>query len=275
VLVLALLLSLSLCRAQTVPSEVTFTFGTTNDGTQLWDLTGTYGVNMTVTTKNGLQVPVTLGFSILQDADGNLRSVPGDLQGVALNDIALVGVNDKVSGKVTGSGGSAEAKFVVHFSGSASIGEFQNVRFSAVLIVDATPNSVDGQLDAVSVKFSARFGGNFEGVDGTVEPANFFCPLPSGVDGSWTLDIQMLGGNSLAGSATVTTGVGHVFGFKVSGPVNAGNAIAKLRGVRGGIVTQNISSGSSKITIASDVTFDDFLLDANLMGQKLVGIPPP
>ena len=273
-LVSALLLSLSFCRAQTVPSEVTFTFGTTNDGTQLWDLTGSYGVNMTVNEKkNGLQVPVTLGFSIVQDAAGNLRGVPGDLQGITLNnDTVLVGVSYKLSGKVTGSGGAAKAKFVVHFTGNASIGGFQNVSFSAVLEVTAVPNSNDGQLEGAA-NFSAHFGGNFEGVNGTIP--DFAAPLPPNVNGSWTLDIQMLGGDSLAGSATITTGPGQILGFKVSGPVNTSSAIARLRGVRGGVSTQNISSDNSQITILSDVTFDDFVLNGKAMGQKLQNIAPP
>src|SRR5579864_2979173 len=114
VLVLVFLLSLSLCRAQTVPPTVTATFGTT-EGTQLWDLTGTYGVSMTVNQKNGIQVPVTLGFTIVQDASGNLHGVVGDLQGITLNDSASFGVNYTLSGKVTGSGGNAQARFVVRF----------------------------------------------------------------------------------------------------------------------------------------------------------------
>jgi hypothetical protein len=273
VLFLALLISSTLCRAQTVPGNLTFTFGTTNDGTQLWDLTGTYAVNMTVNTKQGLQVPVSLGFSIRQDAAGNLRGVVGDFQGLSINDVALVGVSYTLSGKVTGSGGKAEAKFVVRFSGNASIGEFQNVNFSAVLSVDAVPNSGDGQLEGVA-KFSSHFAGiGHEGVTGTIP--DFAALLPAGVDGSWTLNLQMIGGNSLAGSATIATGPGEVLGFNVTGPVNASSAVARLSGIRGGLVTQTISAAGSKITILSDVTFDDFSLGGKVMGQKLVAIPTP
>jgi hypothetical protein len=274
VLVLALLISSTLCRAQTVPGNLTFNFGTTNDGTQLWDLTGTYSVDVTVSTKQGLQVPVSLGFSIQQDAAGNLRGVVGDFQGLTIGDnVALVGVSYTLSGKVTGSAGKAEAKFIVRFNGTASIGGFQDVNFSAVLTVDAVPSSNDGQLEGVA-KFSSHFaGGNFEGVTGTI--SDFAAPLPPGVDGSWTLNLQMIGGNSLAGSATITTGPGEVLGFNVTGPVNASSAVARLSGVRGGIVTQTIGAAGSKILILSDVTFDDFSLGGKVMGQKLVAIPTP
>jgi hypothetical protein len=228
---------------------------------------------MTVNTKQGLQVPVSLGFSIRQDAAGNLRGVAGDFQGVIIGDaVALGGASYTLSGKVTGSGGTAEAKFVVRFNGNASIGQFQNVNFSAVLSVDAVPNSNDGQLEGVA-KFSSHFTGPFEGVTGTIP--DFAAQLPPGVDGSWALNLQMIGGNSLTGSGTITTGPGEVLGFNVSGPVNASSAVARLSGLRGGLVTQTISAAGSKILILSDVTFDDFSLGGKVMGQKLVAIPTP
>lgn len=274
-LISALMLPLSLCRAQTttVPALVTASFGT-NDGTQLWDLTGDYSVSATVTERNGITIPLTVDFHIVQDASGNLRGVPGDFRILDLNSNAFA-VGYRITGKVTGSGGSAQARFTVRFIGNGQVGSLPNVRFSAVLVVNASPNPEDALLDPITpAKFSARFSGGLESVNGTLP--DFDPPLPSGVDGTWTLTLQMIGGRSLNGSATITTGPGQIMGFTVTGPVNgnANSATARLRGSRA-ISGTTISGVGSKATIFSDVAFDNFSVNGKVMGQQIVNVTGP
>lgn len=278
-LISALVFSFSLCRAQTntVPSFVTTTFGTNGvTGTQLWDLTGDYTVTATVTEKNGVTIPLTVDFHINQDAAGNLR-------GGGTNDFRILDLNSNdfavgytVRGKVTGSAGAAQARFTVRFVGIGKVGSLeQNVRISAVLVVNASPNPTDGALDPnTPAQFSARFSGGLESVSGTLP--DFAPTLPAGVDGSWTLTLQMLGGKSLEGSATIATGPGQVMGFTVTGPVNglANTATARLRGSRA-ISGTTISGVGSKATIFSDVAFDNFSVNGKVMGQTLVNITGP
>jgi hypothetical protein len=272
-LISALMFSLSLCRAQTtVPALVTASFGT-NAGTQLWDLTGDYSVIATVTERNGVTIPLTVDFHISQDAKGNLRGVPGDFRILDLNSNAFA-VSYRITGKVTGSGGTAQARFIVRFTGNGQVGALPNVRFSAVLIVNATPNPDDGMLDPITTaKFSARFSGGLESVSGTLP--DFDPLLPAGVDGTWTLTLQMLGGRSLDGSATITTGPGQIMGFTVTGPVNSGGATARLRGTPA-LTGTTISGVGAKVTVfATDPTFDSFSVNAKVMGQNLVNITGP
>lgn len=275
-LISALMFSFSFCRAQTVPPLVTATFGTNgNDGTQLWDLTGDYTVTATVTEKNGVTIPLTVDFHINQDASGNLRGGgPNDFRILDLNSNGFA-VGYTITGKVTGSGGAAQARFTVRFFGNGQVGALQTTRISAVLVVNASPNSTDGALDPVTpAKFSARFNHGLESVSGTLP--DFDPLLPADVDGSWTLTLQMLGGKSLDGSATITTGPGQTMGFIVTGPVSSSGAVAKLRGARG-MTGTTISGVGAKVTVVSitDPTFDNFTVSGKVMGQQLLAIPGP
>jgi hypothetical protein len=265
-LLATLLLSFGI-RAQTnVPATVTFGFGTNADS-QLWDLTGNYSINATVNQHNGIQVPLTTVFSLVQDAAGNLHGVNGDIQQVTLGDSTSFAVTYTVNGRVTGAGGAARARFTVRMTGSGTVGLLGTVNFSGVLVVDAVPNPDDGELEGTA-EFSAHLGGGLEGVNGVIP--DFATPLPPGVDGTWSLDMQLMGGRSLNGSAVITTDAGQTMGFTVSGPLNAvgDSVIAKLRG-SGAVANTSISGVGSSATINSDLAFDSFGFTGKLMGQKL------
>src|SRR5215469_11826240 len=213
-LVSSLLLSLSLCRAQVVvvPSTVTFGFGTNNDGSQLWDLSGGYSLSLNVNLRNGIQVPMTLGFQLVQDASGNLSSPAGDIQTLTLGDPAtgpVFAVNYKITGKVTGSQGTARARFTMRMTGSGFIGDTNTITvksMSAILVVDASPNATSGQLVGLTdARISAKFSNGIESLTGTIPAADFTTDLPPGVDGTWGLTLQLAGFNSLSGSAVITT----------------------------------------------------------------------
>ncbi|HLX70151.1 MAG TPA: hypothetical protein VKV04_11050 [Verrucomicrobiae bacterium] len=272
-LISAFMFSLSLCRAQTtVPTTVTAGFGT-NDGTQIWDLTGDYSVSATVTLKNGITVPLTVDFHLVQDAVGNLSGVPGDFRIMDLNGNAFA-VSYRVTGKVTGSGGAARTRFTVRFTGNGQVGSLQTTKISAVLVVNASPNPEDGQLEPITTtKFSAHFTGGLESINGTLP--DFAPALPLGVDGTWTLNMQLLGGRSLDGSATITTDAGQIISFTVTGPLNSSGAVARLRGSRALIGGATMSGAGASVTIFSDVAFDDFTVNGKVMGQKLLAIPGP
>lgn len=274
-LVSTLLLSLSLCRAQqTLPAIVTYNFDT-NSNVQLWDLTGTYSVSVTLTEKNGISVPLTLAFNIVQDAAGNLHGVARDFQAISFGDGNLFTVTYTIIGRITTVAGAPTARFVVRFVGNGTEGSLPNVNFSAILLVDAVPNAEDGQLEG-NAKFSAKLGGGLEGVSGTISP--FSVPLPPGVDGTWILTLQLLGGRSLIGSAIITTDAGQTMGFTVSGPLNANSTnsavFARLRG-SGAIASTSIGGVGSSATISTDFSFDSGTLSGKLMGQTFLGVPLP
>lgn len=270
-LISILLLSLSLCRAQTtVPATVTYNFGT-NGSALLWDLSGTYSVNTTLTQKNGVLVPLTLAFQIVQDAAGNLHGVANDFQAISFGDSSLFTVTYVLNGRISIVGGVPTARFVVRFVGNGTVGSLPNVNFSAVLEVVASPSSEDAELEGPA-RFSAKLGGGLEGVSGTID--NIAAPLPPGVDGTWSLTLQLAGLKSLVGSAIITTDAGQAMGFNVSGPLNSSTAIAKLRG-SGAIANTTISGAGSTATITTTPAFDSGTLTGKVMGQTFVAVPLP
>jgi hypothetical protein len=261
-LVSALLFSLPVCRAQiTVPSTASLSFGQTPD-TLLWDLSGAYSLNLVVNERNGIQVPLIVGFNLIEDASGNLHGVTNDIQALSLGGAGFT-VSYTITGKITGSGGAATAKFTMRIIGNGSVGNGNSDNFSAVLTVVASPNPDDGNLEGVA-KFSARVSGGIEGVSGTIP--QFSTALPPGVDGTATLNFQIAGFSSVVGTATLTTS-SRTLGFLVEGPLRNGVFNCTLKGSS---AVQNIdtsgvgSNGKAQI----DSTFDTAMVTGKFMGQK-------
>ena len=279
-LVSALLLSLSVCRAQViVPPSVSFGFGTNaGDGTQLWDLSGSYGLSLNINLRNGIQVPMTFGFNLIQDASGNLSSPTNDFQNLVLGD-PVIGpsftVTYKITGKVTGSGGAARARFTIRMTGNGIAGGVTVDSMSAILVVDASPNSGDGQLEGVTdTKFSAKFSNGIESINGSIPATDFATALPPGVDGSWGLTLQLAGFNSLSGTAIITTS-SHIFGFIVEGPFKNDTFNVSLRSTSELVDTTfpgptALSSVGSSAKASIDSTFETIVLNGKVMGQKLI-----
>lgn len=264
----ALLFSLQVCRAQvTPPPSVTFTNLGTTDGTQLWDLSGAYTLNVTLVQRNGIQQPVTLSsFGLIEDAAGNLHGVTNDYQVLTIGDTTntYFTVSYIITGKVTGSGGAATAHFTIRMVGNGIVGSLTVNTMSAVLEVDAVPNPDDGQLEGVA-RFSARFSGGVEAVSGTIP--QFAMTLPGNVNGTWSVTMQLVGFNSVAGTAVLTTSTGQNLGFILGGPFKNDVFNMQMRGSRG--VPNTASGVGSSCKALVDATFDELLINGRLMGQRL------
>lgn len=271
-LISALLFSFRVCHAQSnVTGTVTFSFGDT-PATQLWDLSGGYSLNLVVNQRNGIQVPLQVGFNLVEDARGNLTAPSGDFQALTLGDGTLFTVTYTITGKVTGSGGAARARFTIRMTGNGTVGGITVNSMSAIFVVDAQPNSDDGLLHGPA-RFSAKFSNGVEGVSGTID--DIATALPSGVDGTWTLTLQVAAFNSLSGSAVVTTS-SRSFGFIVSGPFDqsTGDFNASLHGVGTSAVPNTMVSGAgSNARVRVDTSFNLLVLDGKLMGQSLFVSP--
>jgi hypothetical protein len=252
-----------------VPNTVTFGFGT-NDNNQLWDLTGSYSLSLNINQRNTIQVPMTLGFVLIQDASGNLTSPPGDIQNLVLGDPVSgpsFTVTYKVTGKVTGSGGAARARFTIRMTGNGTVGNITVKSMSAILIVDASPNPADGQLEGnTDAKFSAKFSNGIESLAGTIPAADFTTALPPGVDGTWSISLQVAGFNSLSGSAIITTTT-HSLGFIVEGPFKNHTFDVALRGSGG--ISNNSGVGSNARAMLTSA-LDSIAINGKVMGQKVL-----
>lgn len=267
-LISALFFSLQLCRGQIAP--VVFDFGTTT-GTQLWDLTGAYGVSFTINQPSGLEVPVAVSFTLIQDAAGNLRGAANDFQLLTIGSNASFTVSYTITGKVTGSGGAARARFTVHMVGNGNIGGIGLNSMSAFLVVDAVPDSEGGQLNGVA-RFSANFSSrSLPGLSGSV--TDFTTPLPPNVDGTWTLLLLPSSlNNSAAGLAAVYTSTGQSFGFIFRGPFRGDVFNMSLKG-SSNISNVTMSGVGSNARALFDPSFDLLQFNGKLMGQSVLISP--
>lgn len=270
-LISAALFSLPLCRAQvTPPASVTFIFGTSDDGTQLWDLSGSYNLSFTLTQRNGLALPVAVTINMTEDAAGNLHGTPGDYQYLTIGNGASFTVTYTVTGKVIGSGGAARARFTVHMVGNGTVSGIGLNTMSAFLIVDAAPDFEDGQLEG-SAKFSAKFSRDVGPLNGSIP--DFTTPLPTNVNGAWALTLQLSGLSSVDGLAAVTTSTGRSFGFVANAQFKNDAFNVKLKG-SDRISGVTIGGAGSAVDATIDDAFDSIVLGGNLMGQKFEAIGP-
>lgn len=258
------LLSLQLSRAQVVvlPSTLSFDLGTTTD-TQLWDLNGDYDLNMTVVNKRGNATAVRLSFTLAQDANGKLSNITslnfGELD---LGDNSFFAVVPRISGKVTGSGGTAQVHFTVHMTGNGTLAGQTVNSLNATVTVNAETDATTGLLTGTA-KFSGNFGGML-GVSGTV--SDFSTPLPQGANATWNLSLQLAGISKVVGTGIVTTTT-RPLGLDLSGSLKNGVVNLHAKGVDSVPGTVTGANGLSA-TMQLANPFDNIFFKGKLLGQK-------
>ena len=262
-LVPAVLLSLQFCRA----NNLTFNFDT--NSIPLWDLSGSYSLNLPVQEPNGDTITVTLGFIMRQDAAGNLHGAVNDIQGMILDQNSTFAVTYRIVGKVTGSDLGPIAHFVIFFSGFGGSSEQPQGHMSATLSVDATIDQDFLTLDPITpIRFVARLPqASVRGIVPLDLDPQYLIPLPPGEDGSWSLNLQFDTFNRVVGSAIITT-PSQSLGFQLFGVLR--NEEYTLRIFGAADVPGTVSGVGSRATILLpfDVSTVDSL-NGKIMGQRL------
>lgn len=270
-LVPALLFSLQFCRAQVeVPPVVSFDLGSPDaPETQLWDVGGNYSLDLLIAQKNTLQTAVRLTFNLVQDANGKLSSPTNDFfETLQIGDNSFFVGLPKISGKVTGSGGTARVHFTVKFSGNGTLAGQTVNSMKASLTVDAETDPVTGTLEGTKIsKFSASFSG-FPGISGTmgVTTPAFSTPMPNGTNGSWDLSMQIAALSKVTGTALLTT-PSRPLGYDLSGSFKKGTFNIKAKGAND--VPDSVSAVGSSAKIQMPDTLDSLLFNGKVLGQKL------
>lgn len=264
----ALLFSLQLCRAQiVVPSTLSFDLGdpTTEDGTQLWDLSGSYQLDVQVVNKNGAATEMRLQFDLLQDGKGRLSNPTNfNVHELDLGDSSVFTVATHITGKVTGSGGVAQVHFTIRFNGNGTLAGQPASSFSGSLSVDAETDQTTGLLIASKTKFSASVPGsiNFRGT-----MPDFMTAMPNGTNATWNLTLQLAGLTKLRGTGLVTT-PSRALGLTLTGAFKNGVITARAHGANG--VQGATSDGSGlKAKLQTADPFDSIVLTGKFLGQKL------
>lgn len=268
-LISALLFSLQFVRAQVVvPGTISFDLGGTNAGadTRLWDISGPYQLNLMLLERNGIQVPLTLGFTLVQDADGKLSSPVGDTGTVVISDNdSVFATAYKITGKVTGSAGTARVHFSIRMSGTGTLAGQENVPIDATFSLDAETDTSTGTNELFNTK-SSKFSASFKNVSSVRGIAAVETPLPAGVDGSWNLTMKFVALSRLTGTAVIQTSSRNM-GLDLSGSFKKSTFKIKAKGA---LDVPNTTSGlGSSASILLTPTFDSIQLKGKLLGQKL------
>jgi hypothetical protein len=261
------LLSFQLCRAQVVvlPSTISFDLGSSNaPDTQLWDLGGAYQLDMIVVDKRGAATEVRLSFNMIQDGNGRLSNITNDNFGeLDFGDNSFFAVVPRITGKVTGSGGTAQVHFTIHMTGNGTLAGQTVNSLSSTITVNAETDPTTGLLTGTS-KFSANFPG-FLSARGTV--SDFTTPMPQGANATWNLSLQLAGLSKLTGTGIVTTS-SRPLGLDLSGKLK--NGVATIRGIGANNVANTTTIGPGlSATMQIPDPFDSMFFKGKLLGQKL------
>ena len=219
--VAVLVLSLPLCFAQTSP--VNFTFS--SDETPLYDFTGEFQVEDVLQGGAG-DVPLAFGITITDDGRGRLRG--SDVLGADLTFLTIgndtVAANYVVTGRVGGGVNATRVTLTVRLFGEDTIGGV-STKFNLVIRYDL--QVMGGVLQGKS-RGSAKFAklGSARILNPAVSLA-----LPAGMDGSWSLQMNIVPLSKLAGSGSIVLSNGRVLASSLSGRFSSGRFTVKLTGI--------------------------------------------
>ena len=263
---LSLVFSLQFCRAQVeVPPFVNFSLGDTNNpDSQLWDLQGTYSLNLNVVQRNGLVLPVNLNFILLQDASGRLSSPTNDnTEALTVSDNSFFAVLPRVTGKVTGSAGTARVQLNIRFSGTGQVSGQPTTTVKGSFSVTAETDPDSGNLVGTkNGKFSINISG-MGGASGVVD--DFATPMPNGANATWTLSLQLVGLKKITGDAVATT-PNRAMGFNLSGKFDGVFNIS-CKGVNN--IQNTVSGVGSSFKMQLDPAFDSGSFQGKMLGQHI------
>ncbi len=266
-LVSALLFSFQLCRAQiTVPSTLSFDLGSDDPAdNKLWDISGSYAVNLNVVSRNGNSIPVQIDFFLQQGPTGKLTTSAGNITGLVFDDDnnSQFAITTKISGKVTGSSGVGRVHFTVKFSGNGPFGGVPNVTVQGSMNVDAETDASSGQLVGTKV---THFTANIVGVNNISGTAhNVSMALPAGVDGTWNLTMNLAGLNKFTGTGIVGL-AGQSFGLDLTGKFNG---LLNIKATGANDVPDTLSFKGSNAKIFVTPSFNTVQVEGKLLGQKI------
>ena len=227
----------------------------------VWDLTGTYQITQQLIGVAGQLVDVSFSITIVVDDKGNVTGK--DVTVAFIGSKGVVGGAYTVHGKVTGSDGIARLRLRVRIVGDGIVAGV------------ATHAVINARYDA-EVNFAGELNGTSKGGvslsnlgSGKIN-SEFFQPVPPGIDGSWTVTMNILPLKKLDGSATATFQSGRIVLFDLSGSYSSSRNDSRisLRGVgpSRGARLKLLLDGNSNVEEAR----------GKLLGQKVRhDFPPP
>jgi hypothetical protein len=224
-----------------------FSYAFTN--TALWDLSGIY-TNNTVT--NDVVIA-----TFEQEASGVLTGArtetyvsgadhaegTGSITGRVRTKSGVVGATDSSKGEISGVSG-----------GVSYIGNF-TTKGTATLAPSTLTIFTSGTIRVCVV------GGKC-----VTDTQGYSLPLPEGMTGDWTLDLDVVPtGNKLGGTGTLTLSNGRVFMYQIIGSYNSKSQSSKLR-----LVGEGDATGTSLSLTTQGTAMDLTALKGKVLGQTPV-----
>jgi hypothetical protein len=224
----------------------------------LWDLTGTY-IDAAV-------MGCHFSIGLIQDAKGKITT-NGDENGdvnvsCAVHDYELgwvyIDFSYDVKGRIKQSNGIATAKIQVKLNGTVddvSVQKIYPLKGSLTLNAQIDPETqyITG---GSKVKVCLKGLGCKRSYKGLIDPM----PLPVGMDGAWTLDIDE--GDTGIGTLTLSNGRTYTLSAKSKTNTKKGTVTYNLKGF-------DDSTGCSVKAVLDEATGALISLKAKLLGQKL------
>ena len=199
----ALLLSLPLAWAQAPSGRVSFALDRTTF--PVWDFTGPYQLNQQLVGSGG-SLPLSFLVNMTHDLSGRLSGAGTTLVTLGSD---VVAANYVLSGGVSLSGNDTRASFSVSLAGGGLniiAGQPHSFSISVTynLTVDPDPANPPA-LIALARGAPVRGNVSISGLGGgrVIPGEDFSVLLPPGVDGGWSVHMDILPLNRLAGTATI------------------------------------------------------------------------
>lgn len=247
-----LFLSVQLSNAQAPSGTLIFNF---DNSTPIWDISGSYHVVAPVEGAGGTPTDISFDVDITQDARGRITGSSGTTFTVGQD--VLFGMYT-VRGKVSSSGGVTRATMTVTLTGDGTISGRSTHFVIRANYSDVEPDPESGELFG-----NARASAHFSKLGNARDAFDFSAPLPSGMDGTWTLALDVTPLNKIRGTATITLSNGRNLPFNVNGSYSGRSDSAKM---------QLSGTGTAKGSRLKVITSGESLygVKGNVLGQKVV-----
>lgn len=202
----ALLGFLQFSRADAPNGTLTFDFSVTNS--PIFDVGGDYQFDQVIIGAGGTEIPFSYGVSFTQDVRGLLLGQGETIVNVG-NDFVAAAYS--VRGRISGGGPETRVVLVIRLKGEDFITGVLTP-FNITVVYDFIVDTDSGTLIG-SARGSAHFGHLGNGRILSEVQAS----LPPGADGSWTLQLNVVPFDHLAGTAQILLSNGRILQAHLSG----------------------------------------------------------
>jgi hypothetical protein len=256
-----LVLSLQSGLAQAPSGIVNFSFNSSS--TAVYDLSGIYELDQDIIGSGGTATPLAItGMPLTHTHSGHLQG-SGWIT-VTIGDSAVAAFYN-ASGRVSGGAGNpARVHLTVRLHGKDTV--------AGILTGFSISVSYDLEVDPATMSLlgSARGHASFTKFPGgSVTSDSMAVPLPAGVDGTWSAQLDVVPLGHLVGTGEIVLSNGRILPVRLSGSFSGTTGLSKvhLSGYRSG--DNDGRSTSLRMNFFTDAPQPDFL-SGTMLGQKVI-----